>query len=1063
MPARFSRLSTEDGLANNYVNAILQDRRGRLWFGTQDGLCSYDGYEFTVFRHNSAEPRSIASSEVRSLVEDKEGRIWTGTLGGLSVFDPDSREAINFRHDPQRTDSLPGNNILLLFKDSRHTIWVSTMQGLARYNEGRFTKIEARERVTGIGELSDGRLFLAHERGVSVLEPGQTRVTPLRLHAEGIDLTNEELHRVLVDRRGQVWFGTRGKGVFRYDMTTNVAERFSFGSSETLVNDIQEADDGRVWVAFNGTGLLLFDPQTRESVRLLPEPGEQEGLSSRVIKKIFRDRNGLLWISAEPFGLHVYSPYRNKFSLYRANPNKENALSSNFVRGITERGKHLWIATQGGGLNRYDRAKDEWRVYRHDPKNPKSLPSNNVSSLLQASNGHLYVATISGGFCRYEEATESFKRYSKDTTDSRGISDHRAYALLEAKDGSIWIGSYVGLHRYDPAQERFTNYPYYGGEHSDAYCDVQALYEERDGTLLVGTSRLGLLVFDPKSGVYKHGYRHSESQPESLSNDFVTHISRDRGGRLLITTKGGGLNIATGPGRFRRVRKSDGLPHDNTYACIEDDAGYYWISTDLGLCRYNPTDGSVRNYSKVDGLQGNEFNRYAYYKSSTGELFFGGVDGLCSFLPARIQENRNPPATLFTKLRKFNKIVSLNPDISARDLIRLEPYESFFSVEFAGLDYSAPAYNTYYYMLVGFHEDWIATDASQRSATFTNLLPGRYLLRVRSCNPDGYCDPVGEALNIHILPPWWMTWWAVSLFFISFIAMGYTGYRARVRSLHRRNSELKQAVDERTREVVKQRDEILWQRNRIEDQQVQILDSIRYAERIQQSFLPHTEELRSAFPDSFILFKPKDIVSGDFYWFHSTDTRKYIAVVDCTGHGVPGALISMVGEMLLNQIVVERSVSDPALVLEEMHERVNRLLRQDDVGASQDGMDVALCVIDADRVLFAGARRPLFYVGKDGRVVEIKGNRRTIGGRRKQAQAFSSQEFPLAECRTLLLTTDGLTDQPGPTGKFGKKRLIELLEQSTLTMESLERALKSHQEHEPQRDDITVICVSSFR
>lgn len=270
---------------------------------------------------------------------------------------------------------------------------------------------------------------------------------------------------------------------------------------------------------------------------------------------------------------------------------------------------------------------------------------------------------------------------------------------------------------------------------------------------------------------------------------------------------------------------------------------------------------------------------------------------------------------------------------------------------------------------------------------------------------------------------------------------------------------LEQAVAERTREVVRQRDEI-------EEQRTKILDSINYAERIQKSILPDVQQLQEHFQDCFILNKPKDIVSGDFYWFHKLEHTLVLALVDCTGHGVPGALMSIIGEMLLIQIVVERKVSNPAEILKQMHSGIRKLLRQGEEGASQDGMEIAICTFTQHhRLIFAGARQHLYYIDSSGRINTIRGDRWPVGGLQlEKHRNYTLHTLPLNDIKSIYMATDGLQDQPGRSGKFGRKRLLSLLEAlASMDMErqriEITRALSEYMEEMEQRDDITLIGI----
>lgn len=1056
-PRGFERFTAEQGLSNNYIWSMIQDRKGRLWIGTADGLNVYDGYRFKLIRHDPADPNSIPPSEILALLEDIDGHLWLGlSKGVLARYDPVTNRSV--------TVSIPGlkrsfeGEVPLRFLQSRdRTVWIATTSGLFYYTSAvGQARLAVEGTFTGILEEPDGRLLLGGKEHICVFNPKSGQIEERYPADKSVRDTDDIIKTLYRDSRGRIWVGTNTNGLFLFDKQRGFHKHYDFASQRNTygITGILEWKDGTLWVATSPKGLYLFDPESGNYTTYYNIPYQDSSLSFNGVRSLLIDRAGVLWIGTESGGLNKYSVYRNKFQLYRSDASNPNRLGNNFVRGIcVDREGQVWVATQGGGLSRYSRATDQSRIWRHDPKDPNSLPSDQVVDVMEDSKGRIWVTTFRNGGLSLIDRSGKVKNYAGSRY---GLFVDRCSGLAEDSQGRIWVGTDQEGYRFDPETETFKRFRY-----KDKVNVIwQVIYQSRDGFIWIGTANAGLLKLDPRSDTIVAAFTHDATNPQSLSNPFVTFIGEDKDGRLLVATKGGGLNICIDRerGLFEHIQQKDGLPHQNIYACLQDKAGYYWISSDNGICRYDPKSRKFTYFSVADGLQDKEFNRFSFHQTAQGEIFFGGVNGFNSFYPDRVTLNLTPPKIVFTGLFRKNERVALTPDISYRGELEFDYSENSFSIEFALLDFDDPKRNTYQYKLEGIYPDWVSADASSRLATYTNIPPGSYNFRARGCNSDGACDPFGEVLRITVRPPWWRTWWAYTLFAFTALGVIWGGIRLRV-------SYLERVVAERTAEVVRQRKEIEFINS-------QILDSIHYAERIQQATLPYKGDIESALGRCFIIYRPKDIVSGDFYWFHSLDSLAVLAVVDCTGHGVPGALMSMVADQLLNQIVIERGIVDPAQILMQMHSGIRQALKQDEQGVSQDSLDIALCVFDlrGREVRFAGARSSFYYLDTNGQLNEVKGNRRSVGGLQRESRRFyTTITLPMSEISRIYLTTDGLVDQHDSEGKkFGKRRLFSLLVSTSAfpIEEQGKRVLEElllHQKSELQRDDITILGLEISR
>jgi len=573
---------------------------------------------------------------------------------------------------------------------------------------------------------------------------------------------------------------------------------------------------------------------------------------------------------------------------------------------------------------------------------------------------------------------------------------------------------------------------------------------------------------------------------------MISGLQKDRNGNIWIATLGGGINCLDVEAiKFKSFTVKDGLPSNTINDLLIDEAGNLWLSTADGIAKFNPSTKKSRNYDVLDGLQGNEFERFVSLKTSTGHLLFGGSNGFNYFHPDSIVDNPVIPKILLTDLKIFNKPVSLHDKNSPlKEHITLAKEITFthkqwvITFGFVALNFSTPEKNQYAYILEGFENEWNYI-GKLRTATYTNLPHGTYTFRVKASNNDGTWNETGTAIKIIVLPPWWKTWW-FRIFVIIVVVGGSLGfYFIRVAALKRQQRQLEQKVQERTaelqeanvlleerqEEILQQNEEIVEQNEKITRQNEKINGSIQYAKTIQNAIFPIKENMDQLF-DNFLIYRPKDVVSGDFYWMEATDDFCIIAVVDCTGHGVPGAFMSLIGSRLLDEIVKVQKIYQPVKILERLSQQIKIALKQD-ILATDDGMDICLCRIErcknsdgSTNVIFAGARRPIrMYSNALKDVITIKGCLKSIGGSITTDFEFAEHEITAKPNDVLYLTTDGFTDQNDVhRKKYGAKQLIQLLKQiGELPLNEqkaqLEKALNLHQQNEMQRDDITIVGV----
>ncbi|MFN7012987.1 MAG: two-component regulator propeller domain-containing protein [Bacteroidia bacterium] len=673
-------------------------------------------------------------------------------------------------------------------------------------------------------------------------------------------------------------------------------------------------------------------------------------------------------------------------------------------------------------------------------------------SLYETSDGKIWMGSWGGGLNFYDPVSETFSKPIMAGTKENELLDNNILCLLQTDENTLWAGSLKGLNKINLQDFSIKKYTILEGLSSNAVFCLH--YEQNENKLWIGLNNGGVNSLNLSDNTIKHYKKQKENSANSLSNNTVTCIYDDGQGNLWIGTRGGLNKFDKKTEKFEHYFEKDGLPNDYIYGILGDKNNNLWISTNNGLSKFNPKEKTFRNYYEIDGIQGNEFNQGAYHKGKSGKLYFGGVNGYNAFYPEDIKNNTHIPPIVITSFLKAGKEVKLDTSIFEKKFIEISYKDYFFEFEFVALDYVSPAKNLYSYKLEGFDADW-SQPSTRNYANYTNLSGGDYIFKVKGSNNDGIWNDEGIAIHIRIIPPFYKT----NTFIISSILIGILSIfffiRYRTNRIREEKRILEIKVQERTIELA--------QKNK------DITSSIEYAKRIQEAILPQKELIFKHFPRSFILYKPKDIVSGDFYWFAIKNNKKIIAVVDCTGHGVPGAFMSMIGHNLLNQIIIENEITDAAEILNQLNIGVQTALKQDQNSETTDGMDVCLCIFDDENKTldYAGAYRPLYKIDKHKNLQIIEGNKFPIGGNQISGERkYTSHIIKINEGDTFYMFSDGYADQFG--GEKGKKFMLKRFQQLLINAydlslkgqeELLDKTIEEWKNGADQVDDILVIGI----
>jgi ligand-binding sensor domain-containing protein/serine phosphatase RsbU (regulator of sigma subunit) len=1095
---RFQHLTAEEGLLSNNVMSIVQDHRGWLWVGTSDGLNRYDGHRFWAYQHKTEDSTSICGTDVTLLYEDRRQNLWIGTEGyGLCRY---VREQDHFA---TARELGPKSSVWTVGEDLRHTVWAVTQYGVFHYIPQSQRWVEHGLPKLGFDTLAyitaglvrGDTLWLGTEQeGLFAYSlPSLRRLAHYRQTPQGHPLS--DLRTVAPSQGGGLWLTDTDYLALRFFPASGRAQVYHHqpGQSNSLrVDRVQRVGEwqGRAWFSTENGGLSILDLRTQQFEHYQPDPQILGSINDASVYVTYPDRQGCWWVGTYSGGLNLYDPYANRFSPAPV------PLPNQVVNSVLlDRQDQLWVATEGGLVRQGSLGT---QLFSLNSRGGAGLP---VTSMVQDAKGQIWAAVWTGGLARLDKAGQSFSVFAKGSPQLPGLPSNQIFHLhYGQKSGRLWgatLGAgvfYVSpegkVTRWQPATTT--------GQSLPLWC-IHIL-EDRQGGLWVGTYE-GLVYQRPVTGEVVQ-FRHNAREAHSLSNDEVRCIYQDMHGQIWVGTELG-LSRWLGQDRFEHFTTRAGLPSNQVNSIIEDQRGRLWVGTGQGVARFDRATGRFRAYDRADGLPGNQLKSAAAL-SPDGRVYFGGVNGLAFFHPdSLLPDNPEVPPVVFTKLEVGGLEVPpghplLPKALGETDQLVFSHKNAIFTVHFSCLTLSQASKIKFSYFLEGLEPDWNAPGL-RNQATYTSLPPGQYTLRVKACNHDGIWSTTDARLLIRVLPPWWATWWFRAGLAFLVLALPFAFYRYRLRlvrehnrlleaqvglrtaALTKANQELRlvQAQMEKSFEELAAKTEVIDVQNRqltltlqqIEAQKQQILDSIHYAQTIQRAILPTEADLAASFSQFALVYQPKDIVSGDFYWLCGGGNNRVLAVADCTGHGVPGAFMSLIGITLLNEIVNLQGHTDPAQVLTLLDERVRQALRQapGPERNNHDGLDMALCTIvhssERTTLHFCGAKRPLWVRRATGELIEMSADRKSIGGRGRQAlySGFVTQTLALLPGDRVYAFTDGLTDQPNPGRQkfgYGPLRQVTGLDLTLAKQKDhLEQALVAFMGDQPQRDDITLLVV----
>lgn len=937
---RFETIGLEQGLSQQNVRAIHQDSEGFMWFGTQEGLNRFDGYQFKVFSHKLSDPDSIGSSFIYSIDETSDGKLWLATNAGISVFDKSTQTF-------KRYTKLIGangktvNDARVVYVDSLNNVWVGTTNGLNLFNpqkdifeyialEGIKTdKPVSIESITE--DITNGVWIAAQNHGLFRFDTLSQRVELFSdIFDNAQENTESQIVKVMVDADQRLWVGTLNNGVYVLDLKlpNNSNSRSQLTEVAGLENIKTRAffqdSNKTIWIGTE-SGLFAYDKNKKFIEVLRYDISNPQSIADNTITSIYQDNGGVFWVGTYR-GLSKWNTATANFDYYRYRANKETSLSSPIINAIYDAGSdNVWVGTRDG-LNLIDMLSGNIQQLKHDPEDINSIRGNNITVLFAENKSSLWIGYRGEGISYLDRKTGKYTHYQNIKGDPTSLGSNAVTSIVGTKSGEIWVGAFNGgLNRFDKETGKFRRYKFRPENSFSLSSDkVMSIFEDSRQMLWVGTWDGGVNLFNPALGTSKR-ILNSEDDIYSLAGNTVWDVHEDKKGNIWVGTDAGlnflsSSNRQSGTYRFERIGREQGLPSSVVHSILEDQNGMFWMSTNRGITKFNPETRQMLNYDSSHGLQGNEFNAGAYHKMPDGKFFFGGTNGVTAFYPDDIEPNKHVPPVVLTNFQRLNEVTTMNSSRDLQNKITVSYKDYLIAFEFAGLDFASPDNNRYAYKLEGFDSDWVeARDV--RKATYTNLPAGNYVFKVKASNNDGVWNEKGAGILLKVMPAPWFSWWAYTVYFVIFLLFAFGLYRSYLNKLKQEETyrlELENEVQKRTVELSAANEQLL---NASVTDQLTGLHNRRYlANVIKDKCATVLQEFKDHLIDD-----DADPYEGPRLFFLMFDLDGFKPINDTYGHDAGDKVIIQVGELLQSVCreddIVVRWGGDEFIVVGKVHEK----------------------------------------------------------------------------------------------------------------------------------------------
>jgi len=1111
----FETISAEQKLSHGEVHSILCDSQGFMWFGTQNGLNRWDGYKMLTFHNIPDDSLSLSYNTVRALFEDSQGNLWVGTSGGgLNCFNRDNNTFERFDYNPKNKNGIANKNVYSIFEDSQHNLWIGTYGGglqLFDYKTKTFTTYKhsytklnsiVGNSIRSIAEDSSSNLWIACDGdGISSFNLKTKKFTSYSHDANNKNsLCSNATLSIFVDSDSSIYIGTWLGGISVFNPKKNEFKTIkhipqnenSLSSNEVF--SIFKDENNLLWFSTR-KGVDVYNKEKKTFQHNRSNEFNNNSITNDFITYITKDNTGGIWVATGGGGVCKTNVKGYNFGLIRRNPLVNNTLMSQNVQCFaSSKNNKLWIGTSKG-VQLYDSANC---IFEEIDLQIKDFPKEYfVKSIVEDKNGDLWIGTEGLGLIYYSPLTHTSIQYSF-VLEKNSLTNNSIICMkYDSVKHEIWIGTYGGgLDKFIIEKKEFENYPI------NAFVEIENVVNDIElispNEILVATISNGLMVLNTDFKIFQ-SYGVNKIEKEKFGKISAIDIYKSDSLNLWIAAAEGIYNYNNNILNYYKFPSNyNGVVASSIQI---DDSSRLWISSSQGLFLFNTKIKAFDANFVNNGIQSYIYNQRSSINLADGSMYFGGQKGINFFNPNNLFANDLPGKLVFTEYwinrKKVGGIINneLDVAINKAEHLHIPSNANSFSVEFAYLHFQSSKDNKYRYRLLGYSDDWFVVNSNNRIAHYSKLPYGEYELQVQAANCDGIWQYEIIKLKIFVDVPFWeKTWFYLLLLFVLILIIGaYIFLRERVNKNKRelleakikaqnKVKEQKQDLEKLYVELQSQNEEVMVQdeylHNVIEELQRKnqmVRHSFKYAERIQHAMLAKENDLHDFFSDIFVMYKPKDIVSGDFYWFTQEydteqDCNAYIfASVDCTGHGVPGAFLTIVSRFLLDKVIKHQKVLNPSEILQELNKNVLAFFSQS-VGAenNDDGMDITVCRVCTKHKKFIVASAMQKYAVNsvengfnvyDGDLFSI-GDVFSLGKNPK----FENRVFDYKEGDTLYFFSDGYADQfGGPNNtKFMETNLFSLLEKNSLKdmdeqKRALEKKLNWWQGGKNQLDDIMIV------
>lgn len=1062
-----------EGLSQSVVTSLAKDKEGFIWIGTEDGLNQFDGIEFKIFRFDPNDSLSLPDNFISVLKTDNAGNLWIGTANGLSFYNRETKVFRNYLLDNPVSGITPMTFIHDILPDRDNKVWVALRDKLLLLDSqtGKTVQVLSKPGLFRNSNFrkTGGHLFKLKDKIWVFSNNKFQKVHSLQSDSLGFRVSDfmlpfrpdKPIKLALIDKEGQLWCVSEQTA---YQVSLNGSFAFTpykISRSGNLasegVKQIFQDDSGKIWLT---TEYNMFVNEGSGFVPSSVGRAYFDKVGRMPITAIIEDNSNILWLGSR-HGLIKMDMKPGNFKVYGKNGSQPGDIEIKSVTSFFEDKKdQLWVGTLGNGLFMFspDRKKIA-SLNSHSKKIKHRICNDQILCLYEDRNGELWIGTRSGIMVYNPLSGSCYKL--KDIKGLSLIDNSSVYRLKEDNKGNMLVGTESGLIVYDRNKNEFESIWEWSDELGHlAEGRVYSIYVDKKNRYWIGTQN-GLTLINP---VKRNHLGINQLTDGSSFSRSVLSVFVDKEKRMWVGTRDGLAYLDTASMRLELLSSVQDFPKVSIYGITEDSSGNLWASSSAGLIYYSPHDLRYRFYNKFDGLKDNEFTSGAWLQSKAGEVFLGGYDGFSSFVPDSFKINPNKPNVAITDFRYLAPTGWRDVSITEKEIrLKTDRSNSIF-IKYSILEFTNPMNNKSEYMLEGYDKEW-KKGANPGNVIYSNLKRGTYVFKVRGANSDGvWADEEGMQV-IRVTTPFQSTKLAYFLYIVLLAATIIQIIRYWTQNLRKANQVLKEK-EIAAMEIARQREELAVKNKNI-------TDSIRYAQKIQEAMLPSAYIFKRLFPESFVIFRPKDFISGDFYWITEKDDKQFVVSADCTGHGVPGALMSMIGFEILDKIINDQKVYEPAEILNILSKGIEATFsRNEDDLSVKDGMDIALCMVDKKkkRLEFAGAFNSLYLI-RDNRLTEIKGDRFSIGLTANEfGKPFTNHFLELENEDRIYIFTDGYVDQfGGPKGKkFMYRRFRHmLLAVHKIPMQEqkkfLEDTLESWMYDVEQVDDIQVVGIQPLK